>query len=118
MLEIDEENNNEHYHSEICQLKEEIKSKDFTKIKEKEKKEKPLKLYGNNINDKKPKYYGKTKSLLFIKETPVLILGEDSNYCLNLIIISYFYSFLWFLWLCFISNNLYSYIFNIITKKL
>ena len=38
-----------------------------------------LKIFGNNINERKPKYYGKTKSLLFLKENPILILGEDSN---------------------------------------
>ena len=42
-----------------------------------------LKLYGNDINDKKPRYFGTTKSLLFIGETPFLILGQDSNFYIN-----------------------------------
>ena len=81
MLEKEEENHNKVDYSEISKLKEEIKSKEFTKkIMNKDKEEKSLKLYGNDINDKKPKYFGKTKSLLFIREIPVLILGEDSNF--------------------------------------
>ena len=83
MLENEEENPNKDY-SEISKLKEEIKSNEYTKIiMNKNKEEKPLKLYGNDINDKKPNYFGKTKSLLFIKEIPILILGEDSNYFLK-----------------------------------
>ena len=81
MLENEEENHNKVDYSEISKLKEEIKSKEFTKkIMNKDKEEKSLKLYGNDINDKKPKYFGETKSLLFIREIPVLILGEDSNF--------------------------------------
>lgn len=73
--------------SEISHLKEEIKSKDVQqnwKQKDNDKsKNNSLKLYGNDINDKKPRYFGKTKSLLFIGETPFLILGQDSNFYIN-----------------------------------
>jgi len=73
--------------SEISHLKEEIKSKDIqqnSKKKDNNKsKDNSLKLYGNDINDKKPRYFGKTKSLLFIGETPFLIFGEDSNFYIN-----------------------------------
>ena len=73
--------------SEISHLKEEIKSKDIQKNMNKKdndkSKDNSLKLYGNDINDKKPKYFGKTKSLLFIGETPFLIFGENSNFYIN-----------------------------------
>ena len=36
-------------------------------------------LFKNDINILKPKYYGKTKTLLFIGQTPVFILGESSK---------------------------------------
>lgn len=61
-------------------LKEGIKSKDIFRNKDIDNENKNLKLFGNNINERKPKYYGKTKSLLFFKENPILILCEDSNY--------------------------------------
>lgn len=57
-----------------------IKSKDIFRNKDIDNENKNLKLFGNNINERKPKYYGKTKSLLFFKENPILILCEDSNY--------------------------------------
>ena len=73
--------------SEISHLKEEIKSKDIQQNPKKKdndnSKDDSLKLYGNDINDKKPRYFGKTKSLLFIGETPFLIFGEDSNFYIN-----------------------------------
>ena len=78
MLEKKEDN-----YSEISHLKEEIKSKEkFKKEKENIKYDKilTLKIFGNNINDRKPKYYGKTKSILCYNESPILILGEDSNF--------------------------------------
>ena len=72
--------------SEYSSLKEEIKSKEFPK-KEKIKEEKALRLFGNDINDKKPKYYGKTKALLYIGDTPIVILGEDSKLYYHIITI-------------------------------
>jgi len=73
--------------SEISHLKEEIKSKDIqqniSKKGNDKSKDNSLKLYGNDINDKKPKYFGKTRSLLFIGETPFLIFGENSNFYIN-----------------------------------
>lgn len=74
-------------YSEIPHLKEEIKSKEGNiktilrkeKDKNEDKDDISLKIFGNNINERKPKYYGKTKSLLFLNENPILILGEDSN---------------------------------------
>lgn len=75
--------------SEISHLKEEIKSKDIQQNSKKKdidndkSKDNSLKLYGNDINDKKPKYFGKTRSLLFIGETPFLIFGENSNFYIN-----------------------------------
>ena len=72
-------NSKEENYSEISQLKEDIKSKEKAK-KENDKGDKQLTIFGNNINDRKPKYYGKTKSLLFCNETPILILGEDRNF--------------------------------------
>ena len=73
--------------SEMSHLKEEIKSKDIqqnSKKKDNDKsKDNSLKLYGNDINDKKPRYFGTTKSLLFIGETPFLIFGENSNFYIN-----------------------------------
>ena len=67
--------------SEISYLKEEIKSKINSEKENKDiKDDKPLTIFGNNINDRKPEYFGKTKSLLYCNESPILILGEDSNF--------------------------------------
>ena len=41
--------------------------------------DKNLKLYNNNYNIIKPKYLGKTKTLLFFRNTPILVLTESSN---------------------------------------
>ena len=41
--------------------------------------DKSLKLYNNNINIMKPKSLGNTKTLLFIKNIPILILAESGN---------------------------------------
>ena len=74
-------------YSEMSKLKDNIKlkegnikSKDIFRNKDIDNENKNFKLFGNNINERKPKYYGKTKSLLFFKENPILILCEDSNY--------------------------------------
>ena len=90
MKENDEENKD---YSEISKLKEEIKlkennttSKKNIQNNNKDNEDIPLKIFGNNINERKPKYYGKTKSLLFYKESPILILCEDSNYLIYLIL--------------------------------
>ena len=68
---------------ELSNLREEIKSnieKNSNKKEEKEKKPKnPNLLFKNDINILKPKYYGRTKSLLFIGQTPLFILGESSK---------------------------------------
>ena len=70
---------------ELSDLKEEeIKPK---KVKDSNKKEKEKEkdenkenlLFKNDINILKPKYYGRTKSLLFIGQTPIFILGESSK---------------------------------------
>ena len=65
---------------EISTLKEVVKTKELfpkkTK-KSKNKDEKSLLLFQNDINIKKPKYFGKTRSLFFIGETPIFILGES-----------------------------------------
>ena len=67
---------------EISTLKEQVKSKElFPKksTKSKNKDDKSLLLFQNDINNKKPKYFGKTRSLFFIGETPIFILGESRN---------------------------------------
>lgn len=38
-----------------------------------------LKLYNNNFNVMKPKYLGKIKTLLFFRNTPILVFAESSN---------------------------------------
>lgn len=63
---------------EFSNLKEEIKSKENS-LEKNDKNKVILKIFGNNIDERKPKYYGKTKTLIFFKETPILILGEDSK---------------------------------------
>lgn len=68
---------------EMANLKEEeIKSKEISS-KETETKKKSIDkstlLFKNDINILKPKYYGKTKTLLFIGQTPIFILGESSK---------------------------------------
>ena len=71
----------EDFYNEFSNLKEEIKSKENSlERNNKDKEENLLKLFGNNINERKPKYYGKTKSFLFFHEIPILILGEDSKF--------------------------------------
>ena len=81
-------NSKEEKYSEISHLKEEIKTKEKSKKEnENDKDDKPLTIFGNNINDRKPKYYGKTRTLLYCKETPILILGEDRNFFIYLIFI-------------------------------
>ena len=68
---------------ELSNLREEIKSnieKNSNKKEEKEKKPKnPNLLFKDHINILKPKYYGRTKSLLFIGQIPLFILGENSK---------------------------------------
>ena len=68
---------------ELSKLKEEIKPKIEKglnqKEKEKNKSNKSNLLFKNDINIIKPKYYGRTKSLLFIGQTPIFILGESSK---------------------------------------
>ena len=82
-----ENNSSKEDYSEMSKLKDNIKlkegnikSKDIFRNKDIDNENKNFKLLGNNINERKPKYYGKTKSLLFFKENPILILCEDSNY--------------------------------------
>ena len=89
MLEKDDQDED---YSEMSKLKDDIKikegnikSKQIFKNKDIDNENKPLKIFGNNINERKPKYYGKTKSLLFFKESPILILCEDCNYLIYLI---------------------------------
>ena len=62
----------------ISHLKDEIKEKNSI-TKKPNKKNKSNLLFQNDINIKKPKYFGKTKTLLFFGETPIFILGESSN---------------------------------------
>lgn len=65
---------------EISTLKEQTKSKELFSKKSKNsknKEDKSLLLFQNDINNKKPKYFGKTRSLFFIGETPIFILGES-----------------------------------------
>ena len=65
---------------EISTLKEQIKSKELFPKKSKKSKnkdDKSLLLFQNDINNKKPKYFGRTRSLFFIGETPIFILGES-----------------------------------------
>lgn len=62
---------------EISTLKEQMKSNNLLPKKSKNKDNKSLLLFQNNINNKKPKYFGKTRSLFFIGETPIFILGES-----------------------------------------
>ena len=70
---------------EISVLKEQIKSKklsdkNINKTKHKKNKiDKSLSLFKNDINIKKPKYFGRTRSLFFIGETPIFVLGESSK---------------------------------------
>lgn len=69
--------------SELSKLKEEIKPKIETASNKKEEENnlsnKSNLLFKNDINILKPKYYGRTKSLLFIGQTPLFILGESSK---------------------------------------
>ena len=67
---------------DISTLKDEIKLNNS--LSQKSEKHKVLinqsnKLFKNDINIKKPKYYGKTKTLFFIGETPIFILCENSK---------------------------------------
>jgi hypothetical protein len=68
---------------ELSKLREEIKPKieksSNKKEKEKNKSKNTNLLFKNDINILKPKYYGRTKSLLFIGQTPLFILGESSK---------------------------------------
>ena len=74
---------------DISDLKDEVKSIKSVSKKSKNKDKsnnKTLALFKNDINIKKPKYYGKTKTLLFVGETPIFILTESSkNYYNHLI---------------------------------
>ena len=116
------ENQKEDNYTEISHLKEEIKSKENSKKEiENIKNNKALTIFGNNINDRRPKYYGKTKSIFYFNEKPIFILGEDSNF---LFIYFYkffkfnFYSFLWIWSFGIINFILYYYLFYYFTKKL
>ena len=60
-------------------IREEIKPKiENNSNMEKKSKNQNL-LFKEYINILKPKYYGRTKSLLFIGQTPLFILGENSK---------------------------------------
>lgn len=61
----------------ISDLKDEIKEN--KSISKSNKKNKTNLLFKNDIKVKKPKYFGKTKALLFFGETPIFILGESSK---------------------------------------
>ena len=37
------------------------------------------KLFGNDINDKKPKKLGKLRTLLYIKDYPLIAIGSNSK---------------------------------------
>ena len=37
------------------------------------------KLYGNDINDKKPRKLGKLRTLLYIKDYPLIAIGTNSK---------------------------------------
>ena len=37
------------------------------------------KLYGNDINDKKPRKLGKLRTLLYIKDYPLIAIGSNSK---------------------------------------
>jgi len=37
------------------------------------------KLYGNDINDKKPRKLGKLRTLLYIKDYPLIAIGPNSK---------------------------------------
>ena len=37
------------------------------------------KLYGNDINDKKPRKLGKLRALLYIKDYPLIAIGPNSK---------------------------------------
>ena len=67
--------------SEISYLKEGFISKNFNENDSEEKrnniKKESFLLYKNDINIKHPKYFGRTRSLFFIGETPIFILGES-----------------------------------------
>jgi hypothetical protein len=80
---------------ELSNLKEEIKPKiekiSNRKEKEKNKSNNSNLLFKNEINIVKPKYYGRTKSLLFIGQTPLFILGESSK---KITIYYYYYLFI------------------------
>ena len=79
---------------ELSNLRKEIKSniENNSNKKEKEKKQKNQNLlFKNDINILKPKYYGRTKSLLFIGQTPLFILGESSK---KITIYYYYYLFI------------------------
>ena len=41
---------------------------------------KPYLLYGNHIDNLKPKYLGKTRAFLFINNYPLIILGPDCKF--------------------------------------
>ena len=76
---------------DISDLKDEVKVKSIKSVSKQSKNKdksnnKSLLLYKNDIKIKKPKYYGKTKSILFVGETPIFILTESSkNYYNHLI---------------------------------
>ena len=44
-----------------------------------EKEENRYKLYGNDINIKKPKMLGKLRALLYINDYPLIIIGPHSK---------------------------------------
>ncbi len=67
---------------DISDLKDEIKLNESIPEKEIDKNQsnkQSLKLYKNDINIKRPKYYGRTKTLFYIGDTPIFILCESSN---------------------------------------
>ena len=49
----------------------------YSIIKEEEKKFSSSLLYGNSINDLKPKHLGNLLAFLYINETPLILIGPD-----------------------------------------
>ena len=59
----------------------------YSIIKEEENKFSGSLLYGNSINDLKPKYLGKARAFCYINNYPIIIIGPDCKFYFSFIFI-------------------------------
>ena len=81
---------------------------------EDEKEAETNKLYGNDINIKRPKKLGRLRALLYIKDYPLIMIGSKCKLFFNIIFFIYI-SFKFYFSSC--NNDINIYVFYIYHKR-